>query len=528
MEENDKVTGIPSEVSPALTENEIDEIDLRTENEEDLFSDSKEKIIETEDDVKIPLSYENAEEALLAMFMQDDDVAQLVVQSNLKDIHFRKRKNKLMFPHFVTVRFDKGICNYALVADQLNKESMPDGQSVLDFAGGLPELTNIIACTPAVVDLRVAQGYIDIIFEQYRLAKIQEEARWILNQKKFEESKIVDKLAKIQQVVVDATLKEHGLVPLDVLATDSYERYKDRRLHPEKYQGIKTGFYWMDKRGIIARKRLSVLGAKTTVGKSILVSNIITNILLNDFKVLLFTPELDSAEYIDRLICGLAGVEIDAYKDATIDNTEVDRIGVAKSKLISKASNLYIEDRGSQSCSYIITSIKKHMLNHKVDVVCIDYLQTLYYFGDNTKKEITTMMERFRSFAKDNNIAFIVVSQLRRTDKAEPVIYDLKESGDIENIADSVVLLHRNSTTKLGERTKGWYRIDKNRQGGTTDNVELTFNEATLKFVETDRPEEGVDNQGTLVGGYDDDIPDEDRPTEQSVVDKVMKEQGTL
>lgn len=509
----------------ALSPKEIDEIDLRTENEDALFSKDT---VETEDETRVPISYESVEEALLAMFIQDDTIAMLIAQSGLRDVHFLKRKNKIIFPVCLSVRYIKGVCTFDLVADQLEKETMQDGQSALDSIGGYPELTKIIGCTPPVMDLKVAQGYIDIIFEQFKLSKVKEAARWIVGQRKFDESKVVDKISELQQVIADDTLSRYGLVSVDVLANDSFERYKDRRLHPERHVGIKTGFYWIDKHRVVAKKRVCVLGSKTTIGKSVLISNMVTRILLGDFRVLLFTPELDREEYIDRLLCALASVEIDAYKDASIDDADVDKIGAAKERLLGKAHNLYIEDRGSQSCGFILNSIRKHMLNHQVDVVVIDYLQILRYYGDNTKRAITDMMEKFCSFGKDNDIAFIIASQLKRTDDSEPKISDLKESGDIENFADSVILLHRYSTTKHGERNKGWYRVDKNRQGQITENVALIFHEQFLKFTEKDIPEAGVDAQGSLIGGYDDSISDDERPTEQSVVENVIEEQGTV
>ena len=80
----------PENLAPALSKEEIDDIDLRAEDEEELFG-SKDSTVETEDEVRIPVSYENAEEALLAMFIQDDDIATVIAQSGLRDIHFLKR-----------------------------------------------------------------------------------------------------------------------------------------------------------------------------------------------------------------------------------------------------------------------------------------------------------------------------------------------------------------------------------------------------------------------------------------------------
>lgn len=511
-----------------LTPEEIDAIDLKAEDEEALFGEDS-TVVETADEEKFSVAYEGSEEALLAMFIQDDDVAELIVKSGLRDIHFLKRKNRLMYPHILNVRFTKGVCNYDLVADALEKETLPDGQSVLEFVGGLTELSKIITSTPPVIDLKVAQSYIDIIFEQYKLSRVKEYARWLVNQKRFDEMRLVDKVASIQQILSDETLGKYGLVPIDVLLTDAYERYKDRKANPENYVGIKTGFYWMEKHRAVAKKRTCVVGARTSVGKSVIASNMITPMILNDYKVLLFTPELDKKEYIDRLLCAEAQVDIDAWKSGKITDADNNKIGAARYKLSQKAQNLYIEDKGSQSAGYILNSIKKHMLNHQVDVVVVDYLQKLRYYGDNTKRAITDMMEKFCSFAKDNDIAFVVISQLRRSDKPEPELSDLKESGDIENFADCVILVHRNSITSHSERMKGWYKIAKNRQGGTTDPVDLTFHEEYLKFTEDNIPQTDVSQYGSLIeGAYEDEEADEDRVTEQTVAADIINKQGKM
>jgi len=508
------------------------EDDLKTEDIEELFDvgATADAVITAEDEI-LPVSYENVEEALLAMFIQDDDVAQHIAKSGLRDVHFSKRKNKIMFPLILNVRLDKSACTYDFVADRLERESMPDGESVLDYVGGLQEISKIVACCPAVIDLKVAQSYVDIIFSQYKLSRVKDEMRWIINQRKFDESKIVDRIAAIQQVISDNTIGKQGLIPLDVLLTDAYERYMDRRNNPEKHKGFKTGFYWLDKNRAIDKRQVAVIGAKTTVGKSVLVSNIITRMMLDDAKILLFTPELNKGEYIDRLMCAESKVPIDRWKEGIITNEENIRYGLVQDKLLKKAQNLYIEDRGTQSCNFILSSIRKHMLNHVVDVVVVDYLQDLRYYGDNTKRAITDTMQKFCAFAKDNNVALIVLSQLKRTDRAEPEKEDLKESGDIENMADCIILLHRISITTHGERAKGWYKIAKNRQGPITDNVPLTFMEDYLKFIEDDRPVDGVTDEGTFTDGYDDnynDIADGDMPTEQTVVSDIIKRQGTL
>jgi len=509
-----------------LTQEQIDEIDLKTENEDILFGNTA-SVIRTADDGRLPVSYENAEEALLAMFILDDDVAEYIIKSGLNETHFSKRKNRIIFPLIYNVRLERSACTYDFVVDKLEGETMPDGQTVLSFVGGLSKLSEIIECCPAVIDLNVAQGYVEIIHKQWKLAKVQEITRKIGGQKKYDESALITDLSDLEQVVSDRAVERGGLISLGVLIPDAYERYMDRRNNPQKYKGMETGFYWLNRDRAISKKHVTVIGASTNIGKSVLVSNIITKMILDDVKLLLFTPELDRREYIDRLMCGEAKVSIERWNDGAITDEDNTRYGVIQDKLLKKAQNLYVEDRGNQSCSFILSSIKKHLLNHIVDVVVVDYLQDLDYVGD-TRRAITDIMRRFCAFAKDNDIAFIVLSQFRRFDDSrEPTKEDLKESGDIENMADCVILLHRLSLTTHGERNKGWYKIAKNRHGPLTDNVALTFWEDYLKFTENDIPESGKEDQGTLIGDYDNSIPDESRPTEQSVAEQIKKEQGS-
>jgi len=472
-----------------------------------------------EEETKVPLSYTIAEEALLGMLIQDDFISSEIAKSGLRYFHFTKQKNKVLFPVIIDTRLQQGACNFDLLSNQLDKDTMPDGRTKLECIGGLSELTKIITSTPPSVDLNVANGYLKIIFEHYKLSKLKELSNWIDGQRNYDEIKIIEKISDMQGVVSDDSLGKHGLVDFGTLLVDSWSRFRDRKANPEKFKVFDSGFYFVNRFRAIAKKRVCVVGARTSVGKSIFVGNIIGNLILDDANVLLFTPELDSQESVDRLVCSSAGVPIDAWKEATISNVETVRIGKMQHRLMAKSHNLYIEDKGSQTCSFILSSVRRHMLNHKVDVVVVDYLQKLRYFGDNTKRAITDIMERFCSFAKENDIAFIVVSQLRRSEGAAPTMYDLKESGDIENFADSVILVHRPNIYDAFGRKEGYYQLVKNRQGPTTNEVELVFNDETLRFNEVDVPTE-ISLRRTQ---NEDAIPDEDRD-----IMNIVKEEGEL
>jgi len=476
--------------------------------------------IENEDEEVVSVSYQDAENAVLGIFMQDDDCASLIVKSGLTEEHFSLKRNRIIFPILTNVRMTRRVCTYELVVDEIEKQDpMPDGTQVIDYIGGPATIMKLLHAAEGIISLQITEEYVKLVFERYRLNKFKDAASKIQTTKRFDETKLIEVVSQMQNVLLDNTLSTHGLVRLDTLLADAYDRFKDRKENPIKYKGVKSGFYWLDKNDAICKQKLTVLGAKTNIGKSIMVSNMVTNFILNGDKVLVFTPEMTKGQYIDRLVCAEAGVSIDDWKKALVTNHELKKIANTQQMFISEVPDgLWIEDRGDQTCNFIVNSVKRHMLNHPVDVVVVDYLQTLKYFGD-TRKAITDIVNKFFSFAKANNIAFIVVSQLRRTESAEPELHDLKESGDIENKADAVVLLHRNSTTKLRERNIGWYSIAKNRGGKTTDKVELNFDEVCLKFSETDPPEEDVED-------FLDEATDEYENVEKNTVEGIKKHNG--
>jgi hypothetical protein len=78
----------------------------------------------------------------------------------------------------------------------------------------------------------------------------------------------------------------------------------------------------------------------------------------------------------------------------------------------------------------------------------------------------------------------------------------------------------------MGERNKGWYKIEKNRQGRVSDHVALKYNEMCLKFTEAEIPDDLIDGSRDSYFNGDEGVADEDRPTEQSVkktVDRLNK-----
>jgi intein/homing endonuclease len=224
------------------------------------------------DAIKLPESYDSVEEALLGIFMQEDSSAAYIAQSGLCPEHFTKKKNQLLFSVILSVRIESGIASLDLIANACEKTKIKDSYkkdtniSVLDYIGGAEELTRVLN-TPQGTDLKYAEAYTKLVFEQYRLSRVQVIGDRFKSLDKFDEESIAKMATELQSVVMDSSLDKHGLVSIDTLLTDAYKRFENRKTNPEDYLGLQTGFYYMDKYKAIAKKRTCIIGAGTSHGK---------------------------------------------------------------------------------------------------------------------------------------------------------------------------------------------------------------------------------------------------------------------
>jgi replicative DNA helicase len=277
---------------------------------------------------------------------------------------------------------------------------------------------------------------------------------------------------------------------------DADKRFVERRSNPELAKSIPTGYYWLDKCRVLTPGSTTTLGGETSMGKSIFVNNIVYNILTSDHVVLGFSLESNEKVWTDRFLCSQARVYASNWRDGKITEEQYVKYSNFSKNFLKDghAKNLYIDAKGEKqeglfTVDYIINKIKAHQLHQKVDVVFIDYLQKLTFFGRNESIRVNVInaMNRFFSFAKSNNIAMILVSQLNRTKdgkEAFPTLERLAESGAIEQCSDSIVFIHRMSRTHPIERKKGVYSVPKNREGEPAMWSPLTFDDRYLLFIE--------------------------------------------
>ena len=231
---------------------------------------------------------------------------------------------------------------------------------------------------------------------------------------------------------------------------------------------------------------LVILAARPSVGKTTIAMQIAQAASADNNKTLVFSLEMTKKELVQRLLqsTGLVSQYELVTHDINWDNYEKALGMVVNSNLIINDDAYNIHDIRHK----IITSVKMQV----VKMVLIDYLQLMKGANPMLSKndQVGELTSALKQTAKQCNIPIIVLSQLSRETVREnrsPQLYDLRDSGCIEQDADIVVMLERSKDDMgaiIDNKIDMWIR--KNRAGKCNfDNpIRLKGNEYYTNFVE--------------------------------------------
>ena len=231
---------------------------------------------------------------------------------------------------------------------------------------------------------------------------------------------------------------------------------------------------------------LVILAARPSVGKTTIAMQIAQAASADNNKTLVFSLEMTKKELVQRLLqsTGLVSQYELVTHNINWDNYEKALGMVVNSNLIINDDAYNIHDIRHK----IITSVK----TQGVKMVMIDYLQLMKGADPRMSKndQVGELTSVLKQTAKQCNIPIIVLSQLSRESVREnrsPQLYDLRDSGSIEQDADIVVMLERSKDDMgaiIDNKIDMWIR--KNRAGKCNfDNpIRLKGNEYYTNFVE--------------------------------------------
>ena len=212
---------------------------------------------------------------------------------------------------------------------------------------------------------------------------------------------------------------------------------------------------------------LIVVAARTSVGKSAFGLQIARLNAKDGKKVAIFSAEMSKSQVGSRLLAAEAFCDFARLRSGTCSLLEQESLEKAVETLKGLAITIY--DQPSPTLAAVQAKAAKLHDEGGLDLAIVDYLQLIRGpKAENRQQEVGAVSRGLKTLARQLNIPIVAMAQLSRAVEnragGEPRLADLRESGEIENDSDVVLLLWRSGGEKSGEVT---VKIAKQRNGPT-------------------------------------------------------------
>lgn len=256
--------------------------------------------------------------------------------------------------------------------------------------------------------------------------------------------------------------------------------------------GLATGFARFDQMtGGLEPGNLVIVAARPSVGKTVAGCNIATHAAAAGVPVLFCTLEMTRREIAARILAARSGVTVQAMRGGTSERDDWDQMTAATGA--TAAWKLFVDDTPAVTVAYVRANARRIQRAHGLGLIVIDYLGLMRGTGDNRTQEVGSISRGLKALAKELKVPVIALAQLNRASEGrpnrQPTLADLRDSGEIEQDADIVAMLHRESMHREAPEWEGLAHllIRKNRNGPTGECL-LALDGPRMRFTDHDGP----------------------------------------
>jgi replicative DNA helicase len=289
-----------------------------------------------------------------------------------------------------------------------------------------------------------------------------------------------------QLLEVSETGLAQGLQALDIIVRDSFGSIDNLYKHSSEITGLATHLVDLDRMTSGLQKgELIIIAARPSMGKTALAINIAQNAATMSGKIVaVFSLEMGKESLLRRMLASQARVDQRHLQTGFIDRKDQEKLRGALELLVE--SRIFIDDSASTTVAEMRAKARRLKQNAGgLDLIVIDYLQLMSATlpgasrkgFENRVQEVSAISRGLKAMAKELQVPVVALSQLSRSnekrDDKRPMLSDLRESGSIEQDADVVAFIHRDSYYKRDEemskeeRAKSEIIVAKQRNGPT-------------------------------------------------------------
>ena len=248
---------------------------------------------------------------------------------------------------------------------------------------------------------------------------------------------------------------------------------------------VPTGLSDIDKvMGGLHKSDLVIVAARSAMGKTAFLLNMAA---ANKNNPLIISGEQSRIQAAFRLFSIYGNVPNHLIRTGDIGNEEFGKISMAITEI--NKSGGYIYDKSGPTISEIESVTRQVYQENGCTAVYVDYLQKIKHENPNLPphQAIGEITMRLKDLARELDIPIVALAQVNRgvekRDDKRPGMGDIKDSGTIEQEADSILTLYRDEVYNENTQDRGTCEVNfkKNRHGGT-GMVRVKWTAPTMRF----------------------------------------------
>lgn len=443
---------------------------------------------------KLPPQNIEAEQAILGSCMLDPDAALKASEILPNASDFYRGSHQVIFNCVLELLENNQAVDILTVSNELRKKNK------FDEVGGSEYLTDLLNVMPTTANV---EYYSKIVREKAILRSLIHAGSAITDLGFVEEDTADDLLDRAESMVFNIAQKRITR-DFDKLKDTLYKTYErisklySRRAH---VTGISSGFTELDNLTAgFQDSDLIILAARPAMGKTALALNIAINTAYIDKNpVAIFNLEMSKEQLALRLLCSYGRINSNRLRTGYLGEADWPRLTKAMNDLVD--APVYLDDTPNLSMLEIRSKARRLQKSYGLKFLIVDYIQLIRGNSrtDNRAQELSEISRQLKGLAKELNVPILCLSQLsrkveERTDK-RPMLSDLRESGAIEQDADLVVFIYRDSYYKKisGKKEENPEQVDNTSEviiakhrNGPTGIARLAFIDQFTRFENLD------------------------------------------
>lgn len=436
--------------------------------------------------ISIPPHSTESEQSVLGGLLLEGAKAFDRIAGMVADSDFYRDEHRRIFRHASRL-FDAG-----KPIDVITVAEAIDSAGETQHTGGLAYLGELAQNTPSAANIK---RYADIVRNKAMLRQMQAVAMSLMDACASPSGRSVEEIAATAEAAMQECLDRSDGEPqalADVFA-DAISYVDERCQRGGGLAGLATGIPDLDRlTGGLEGGQLVIVAARPSSGKTMLAGNIADYVASNGGTVLFHTLEMGSREVGLRLLASRSKVSVHAMRTGTNDPDHWKRMSA---QLVSSRNHgFFLCDKGAIGVPFVRAKARQIKRKHGLALVVIDYLQLMTAPGHNNRtQEIGSISRGLKALAKELNVPIIALAQLNRgvesrTDK-RPLMSDLRDSGEVEQDADVVAMLHREGlyNDALEWQNVAELLVRKNRNGPLGD-ITLAYTPEEMTFSPFEGP----------------------------------------